>query len=153
MTIDWNTIPLVATGDDFTAAQFNSWVKENLDELKRVAETSMIAAVQAASSGAWINSGTVNSYPSKAIIQIGNCPLAFTASTTAETTVTFPIPFSSYPLVFSEIYDNSSPNNVTLSCSGFGGSGGGAYVKINGKATSSITATYKIAWIAIGMVL
>jgi hypothetical protein len=114
-----------------------------------LAWTGFLAGVQ--NGGGWLTSGSINSFPTNVIFQAGMTTLSFSSSASATVNVTFPIPFSTYPMVFATPIDPYVviTNVLTLCPYNFTG---GISMSIGGRATGNITVNYKVAWLAIGPV-
>jgi hypothetical protein len=106
-----------------------------------------IRAIQ--NGGTFVTAGTTNSYPQNTYIQAGLTSLTWSSSTDASTTVTWPVAYSTFPLIYLSFMDTTIGYACALSSQVFNS---GISAQVFGKAPSSISATYKICWMTIGLI-
>jgi hypothetical protein len=156
MTALYNAVPTVATGDSWSAANHNTYVRANLaDHEERVlsleAGSSVISGRQGGNTEDWQISGTTNYAPAAAKIQTGSSIVTLTSSTNGTSaTITFPVAFSGKPVIFARIYGVNSGTFAII----------GSDIAITALAADSFkiivysaantTAEVVVNWLAIG---
>lgn len=147
--------PTVNTGDNWSAANQNTYIKDNfIDHESRIGTLEASGGItkrQGGSTTDWNTSGTTNYTPAAAKIQTGASIVTMAGSTNGTSaTITFPTAFSGKPMIFARI-DHVNSGSITIA---------GSDVTITTLAADSFkivvytagntTAEVVVIWMAIG---
>jgi len=154
----YSAVPSVSTGDLWTAANHNTYLRDNLSdhESRIVAAEAAITALpdgivsiprRQGGSSDWYVGGHTNYDTTDILVQFGVALVSFSTATSSQETITFETPYTSRPAIF-------------LSCPN---TGGGGYVRQTVLATattsdfvvqvdfeSNFTGAINVPWLSFG---
>lgn len=152
--MSYSIVPTVATGDSWSAANNNTYMRDNLSDhetriLALAASALAVAKRQGGSLTVWQTQGTTNYTPaSPPTIQMGVIRMTFTNEAIKTVVATFPVAFTGKPIVLV-----GAPDPVSGSFAPFRIHTAilANQVSIEIGAGSNITVTADVPWMAIGV--